>query len=471
MVKNVGDKLVRRTRASLVLVDDEEGMCRALGKYLTTEDYEVAAFSDPAAAIEAIRSKPPDVVITDMMMPGLTGMDVLRAARQASEETSVIVMTGYGSIEGAIGAMKEGAFDYVTKPLNMAALLEVIAKACRHNRLVQENEALGETLNKSGEHEFVGESPAVREVLATVAKVAPTDAPVLIWGESGTGKELIARAVHNGSPRRKKRFVAINCASIPENLIESELFGYEKGAFTGADRTKMGLMELAHDGTLFLDEIGELPVGLQTKLLRVLQEHEIQRVGAVRTTPVDFRLVAATNRNLQEAIERKEFREDLFYRIGVITVDLPPLRERTGDIKLLVDHFLIRARRTLKRPNLMVSPEALTALENYRYPGNVRELQNVLERMFVLSDQDMLTLEDVPADIRTAAVGEGGAPSSATPGAAVDYREAKDRFERDYLVRLISEAGGNISEAARMSGISRRHLYEKIEKLGIRTDR
>ena len=471
MVKNANDDRARRTRASLVLVDDEEGMCRALGKYLTTEEYEVAAFSDPAKAIEAIRAKPPDVVITDMMMPGLTGMDVLRAARKACEETSVIVMTGYGSIEGAIGAMKEGAFDYVTKPLNMQALLEVIAKACRHNRLVQENEALGETLSRTGENEFVGASPAVTEVLATVAKVAPTDAPVLIWGESGTGKELIARAVHAGSPRRKKRFVAINCASIPESLIESELFGYEKGAFTGADRTKLGLMELAHEGTLFLDEIGELPVGLQTKLLRVLQEREIQRVGAVRTTPVDFRLVAATNRDLKEAIERKEFREDLFYRIGVITVDLPPLRERAGDVKLLVDHFVSRARRSMKRPALEVSPEALAALEGYRYPGNVRELQNVLERMFVLSDNDTIKLEDVPVDIREVGARSGSQPSSAAAGAAVDYREAKDNFERDYLVRLINDAGGNISEAARMSGISRRHLYEKIEKLGIRTER
>ncbi len=471
MVKNANDDRARRTRASLVLVDDEEGMCRALGKYLTMEEYEVAAFSDPAKAIEAIRAKPPDVVITDMMMPGLTGMDVLRAARKACEETSVIVMTGYGSIEGAIGAMKEGAFDYVTKPLNMQALLEVIAKACRHNRLVQENEALGETLSRTAENEFVGASPAVKEVLATVAKVAPTDAPVLIWGESGTGKELIARAVHAGSPRRKKRFVAINCASIPETLIESELFGYEKGAFTGADRTKLGLMELAHEGTLFLDEIGELPVGLQTKLLRVLQEREIQRVGAVRTTPVDFRLVAATNRDLKEAIERKEFREDLFYRIGVITVDLPPLRERVGDVKLLVEHFVRRARRSMKRPDLEVSPEALAALEGYRYPGNVRELQNVLERMFVLSDNDTIKLEDVPADIREVGARSGAQASSAAAGAAVDYREAKDRFERDYLVRLINDAGGNISEAARMSGISRRHLYEKIEKLGIRTER
>ena len=458
------------TGASIVLVDDEENMCRALGKYLSTENYRVSAFSDPAEAIAAIRANPPDVVITDMKMPALTGMDVLAAARAADEATSVILMTGYGTIEGAIEAMKLGAFDYVTKPVNMGGLLETIGKACEHKRLREENTALGETLARTGAGEFVGDSPGVREMLATVAKVAPTDAPVLIRGESGTGKELIANAVHAGSPRRRKRFVAINCASIPETLIESELFGYEKGAFTGADRTKLGLIELAHEGTLFLDEIGELPLGLQSKLLRALQEREIQRVGAVRTIPVDFRLVAATNRDLMQAIARREFREDLYYRIGVITVELPPLREHPEDVPLLVEHFLARARRAMNRPGLAITPGALAALGGYHYPGNVRELQNVVERMIVLCDNDRIELTDVPADIR-GAQDHPAAPAPAGDADTVDYREAKDRFEREYLLGVIAAAKGNISEAARMSGISRRHFYEKLEKLGIRTDR
>ena len=369
--------------------------------------------------------------------------------------------------------MKLGAFDYVTKPVNMAGLLETIGKACEHKRLREENTALGETLARTGAGEFVGDSPGVREMLATVAKVAPTDAPVLIRGESGTGKELIANAVHASSPRRRGRFVAINCASIPETLIESELFGYEKGAFTGADRTKLGLIELAHEGTLFLDEIGELPPPLQSKLLRALQEREIQRVGAVRTIPVDFRLVAATNRDLIQAIARREFREDLYYRIGVITVELPPLREHPEDVPLLVEHFLARARRAMNRPGLAITPDALAALAAYHYPGNVRELQNVVERMIVLCEDNLIGLADVPADIRGAhdRPPAGAAPAAPPDADTVDYREAKDRFEREYLLGVIAAAKGNISEAARLSGISRRHFYEKLEKLGIRTDR
>jgi DNA-binding NtrC family response regulator len=458
------------TRGTVVLVDDEEQMCRAVTKYLTMEKYEVAAFSRPGDAVDHIRRNPPDVVVTDMMMPELSGMDVLRAARDADESTSVVVMTGYGTIEGAIEAMRAGAFDYVTKPVNMSALLGTIGKAVERRRQIEESESLTETLMRraGGEGRIIGESPQMRELMALVAKVAPTDTPVLIRGESGTGKELIANALHQSSPRRKRRFVAINCASIPETLLESELFGHEKGAFTGADKTKPGLIELADGGTLFLDEIGELPLSLQAKLLRALQEREIQRVGAVRAIPVDFRLVAATNRDLQAAMSAREFRQDLYFRLNVITLDLPPLRAREGDLTLLVEHFLERARRALRRPALSISPEALAALGRHGYPGNIRELQNVMERMTVLCDGDRIELKDVPAEIRGNAA--GGAARDAER-AAVEYKDAKDRFERDYLVRMVDAAKGNISEAARLSGISRRHFYEKMEKLGIRMDK
>ncbi len=460
-------------RARIVLVDDEENMCRAIAKYLSTENYAVEAHSRPQAAVDAIRARPPDVVITDMRMPGLTGLDVLRATREADPATAVIVMTGYGTIEGAIDAMRGGAFDYMTKPVTMSALLEAIARACeqragREGAGPSPAEAAGTAVY--GQPEFIGQSPGILELHSLVEKVAPTDTPVLIRGESGTGKELVANAIHNRSPRARRRFVAINCASIPETLIESELFGYEKGAFTGADRPKPGLIETAHGGTLFLDEIGELPPGLQAKLLRALQEREIQRVGAVRSTPVDFRLVAATNRDLREMMDRREFRPDLYYRLSVISVELPPLRERKGDVPLLVAHFLEQARGGTRRAPVPIDADALAALENYWWPGNVRELQNVLERMMVLCDSGRITLKDVPAEVRAAADARS-ADIMTAPVETMEYKDAKDRFEREYLLRVIEAARGNISEAARLSGISRRHFYEKIEKLGIQIER
>jgi DNA-binding NtrC family response regulator len=385
----------------------------------------------------------------------------------------VIVMTGYGTIEGAIDAMRGGAFDYMTKPVTMSALLEAIALACEQRAGRESAPASPREPGDGGtspQPEFIGRSPRILELHGLVDKVAPTDTPVLIRGESGTGKELVANAIHNRSPRARRRFVAINCASIPETLLESELFGYEKGAFTGADRPKPGLIEMAHEGTLFLDEIGELPLALQSKLLRALQEREIQRVGAVKSTPVDFRLVAATNRDLREMMDRREFRPDLYYRLSVISVELPPLRERKGDVPLLVAHFLEQVRGGMRRAPIPIDPDALVALENYWWPGNVRELQNVLERMMVLCDSGRITLKDVPAEVRAAADAKS-ADIMTSPGETLEYKDAKDRFEREYLLRVIEAARGNISEAARLSGISRRHFYEKIEKLGIQIER
>jgi DNA-binding NtrC family response regulator len=456
------------THASIIVIDDEENMCKILHKILSLEQYKVACFTDARQALEAIRRSPPDLVLTDIRMPAMSGMDVLTATKAASSRTNVLMLTAFGTIEGAIDAMRAGAFDYITKPFKTDELLVTIARALEHGRLVAENESLSETLRRqTAASTIIGESAPLREVLAMVAKVAPTDAAVLIRGESGTGKELVAKAIHQASPRHKRRFVAINCASIPEPLLESELFGHEKGAFTGADRTKLGMFELAHDGTLLLDEIGELPLVLQSKLLRVLQEQEIQRVGGVQTIPVNVRLLAATNRDLKAAIEKKEFRADLFYRLNVISITLPPLRDRREDIGVLAQFCLERSRKKIGKPRVEISEEALLALERYDYPGNVRELENIIERMVVLADDDRIGVEDLPADVREPQRVGGGRVDAGS----IEYKDAKDSFEREYLLRVINAARGNISEAARLSGISRRHFYEKLERLNIKTER
>lgn len=474
--------------ATVVIIDDEENMGLILSRILKMEGYHVTAFSDPTKGVDHIKKTPPDLVITDMRMPGLTGMDVLKASREASSETNVIVMTGYATVEKAVECMRAGAFDYITKPFKTDELLITVAKAVENTHLVRENVSLSETLNRQwgiDDVPMIGESPAMKQVDNMIHLAAPTDSAVLIRGESGTGKEIVAKSLHHLSPRRNKRYVAINCASIPENLLESQLFGHEKGAFTGADRTKAGLIELAHGGTLFLDEIGELPLALQAKLLRVLQEREIQRVGGLHPISVDIRLVAATNRSLRRAIAEKEFREDLYYRLNVIEIKLPPLRERTGDVPMLVEHFIEKISRRMNRPPPSIAPEAVEALEDYAFPGNVRELENIIERCIVLCSQNSIELEDIPPDIRravqygldrNAALHDSGGFTAVTPemeAAAkteqeTDFRTARDNFERDFLQKALSAAKGNVSEASRMTGLSRRHFYEKLEKLGIR---
>ncbi|MBX7244765.1 MAG: sigma-54 dependent transcriptional regulator [Candidatus Sumerlaeaceae bacterium] len=459
---------VPRPRATIVVVDDEENMGKILTKILGNEGFHVTAFHRPAEAMAHITKHPPDLVLTDMKMPDHTGMDVLKAAKGANPHTGVVVMTAYGTIEGGVEAMREGAYDYVTKPFKTDELVMTLVKALERSHMGRENESLAETLRRTSDAPpIVGESTAMKAVAAMVAKIAPTDAAVLIRGESGTGKELVAKAIHKASPRAGKRFVAINCASIPETLLESELFGHERGSFTGADRQKLGLVELAHEGTLFLDEIGDLPLSLQAKLLRVLQEREIQRVGGVQTIPVDIRLLAATHRDLRAAMEARQFRPDLFFRLDVISVALPPLRERTGDVPLLASFFLDQATRRMRKPAMTIAPEAMAALEKYGYPGNVRELENIIERMAVLCDGAEITLADIPGDIRV----KSGVKFPAVGSQGAEYKGAKDKFEREYFLRLLDAAKGNISEAARMSGVSRRHLHEKLVKLGLRADR
>jgi DNA-binding NtrC family response regulator len=449
--------------SSVVVVDDEEGMCTILKKVLSQEGALVETFTQPRLALEFIEKHGADVVVTDLKMPELSGMDILRRVRQLIPATNVVLITAHATVDNAIEAIREGAYDYLTKPFKLDELVFTVARAAERKRLEEKNEA--RTLEPT---ELVGNSPQIREVRTLIAKVAPTDAPVLLRGESGTGKELAARALHRQSPRAGKPFVAINCASIPESLLESELFGYEKGAFTGAERTKMGLVEVAHGGTLFLDEIGDLPLTLQAKVLRMLQEHEIQRVGGLQPIHVDVRLIAATNRDLEEAMRNRSFRSDLYYRLNVISIELPPLREREGDLPILLEYLAAKIAKKLQRDIPVFSSEAVQALQRYPFPGNVRELENLVERLLILCDKPEITFDDLPADVR-----EAGAPSRKTPSSLtfdvsqLDYRAARDAFEEMYFRQLLEVTRGNVSEAARISGISRRHIYEKFERYGI----
>jgi len=477
-------------RGAVTVIDDEENMCKILTRFLQLEGYGVSTFIDPREAVAHIEREPPDVVLTDIRMPHMTGEEVLRRVREMDSDIAVVIITAYGTIQGAVEALKRGAYDYITKPFQMDDILLTVARALETRRLRQENRLLSETLGRSAtaESDLVGDSVEMVEVRRLIDKIAPSDSAVLIVGESGTGKELVARAIHRGSKRRDERFVPINCASIPEHLMESELFGYERGAFTGAARTKMGLMELASGGTLFLDEIGDLPLALQAKLLRSLQEREIQRVGGLRNIPIDIRLLAATNRDLLKAIETEQFRRDLFYRLNVISIQLPPLRRRSGDIRQLAQYFVDRY--AAKRgKTISITERALGRLEGYRWPGNVRELENIIERTVVLLDGESIDEVDLPADL----AGFGTPrPSSATPtpgptapqtpeealstaagqlvSQAVDYRDARDRFEREYLVHMLLQCGGSVTETARRTGMSRRNLYEKFDKLNISLD-
>ncbi len=457
------------SKGAIAVIDDEPNMGRILTKILRMEGYHVVAFTDPTEALAELRNVQPDIVLTDVRMPEMDGMQVLRAIKQEMPQTQVLMMTAYGTVEGVKEALREGALDYVSKPFKTDELLLTLQKAMEHKRVVEENVSLTEVIKRTAPPElFIGEDPKMVEIRQLIRRLAPTESAVLIRGESGTGKEIVARAIHNHSGR-KGRFVPINCASIPENLMESELFGYEPGAFTGADQRKLGLIELASGGTLFLDEVGELPLSLQVKLLRVLQEREIQRVGGLRAIPVDIRLLAATNRNLKQAIEEGRFRPDLYFRLNVINIRIPALRERVEDISLLADHFLRRFSVKMNRPDIEISADAMRALDRYSWPGNVRELENVIERTVVLSEGPKIEIQDIPPDILGKGTPPLGFPS--IPAAGLDpnasYRDARNEFEHAYIENLLIQARGNVAEAARVSGISRRNFYEKIERLRI----
>lgn len=447
----------------VLIIDDEENMCKILAKLLKLEGFRTDFFTNPLDAIENLNNINPDVIVTDIKMPQMTGLKLLEKIKEINPSIIVIMMTAYGTIETAIEAIRLGAFHYITKPFNTDELVLIINKSLEHKKLKEENISLSEQIS----HQMlspliIGEDPSVIEINKLIEKIANTDSSVLITGKSGTGKELVAKSIHTSSLRNIHRFVAINCASIPENLIESELFGYEKGAFTGADKRKIGLIELAHKGTLFLDEIGDLPLSLQSKILRVLQEREIQRVGGLDSIKVDIRLIAATNIDLERAIETKEFRQDLFYRLNVITIKIPPLRERKQDIKLLAEYFVKKCGVNIGKPNIKISSDALKILSEYHWPGNVRELENIIERMMVLTDKNIITQQDIPLDII-----QQKSPLDKKFVGDDDYKTTKYSFEKEYFTNLLKKTNGNVTEAANIAGISRRHFYEKMEKLDL----
>jgi DNA-binding NtrC family response regulator len=457
------------TKPRVLIIDDEPDVVANWARLLGREAYPCITATDGERALALLEKERPEIVLTDLKMPRVDGMHVLARARELDPDTVVIMITGHGTIESAVDAMRAGAFDYLLKPLPSNDVLRLaVERAAERRRLVEENRRLREPLaSRVGFDQVVGTSPAMEAVFDLVRKAARSDANILIQGESGTGKELIARAIHAQSPRAEEVFVPLDCAALPDTLLESELFGHERGAFTGADRTKPGMIEVADRGTLFLDEIGELPQALQAKLLRALQERQIRRVGATRFVNVDVRLVSATNRDIVELVRKGQFREDLFYRVNVIRIALPPLKERTGDVALLTHHFLRRYGRNRDHPLDGIEPDALARLEAYPWPGNVRELQNVIERACVLADEPMVRVRDLPDYVRGR-----GHPAPAIPGKDLPLAEAREAwlgaFAHEYLTDLLRRHAGNITQAAKTAGVDRKTLHRLLAKHGIK---
>jgi two-component system response regulator HydG len=440
---------------TLLVVDDERSNVESLEKIFVREGMRVLTAHDAKQALEQVRTHRVHVVLTDLMMPGTTGLELLRAVKQLSPEVEVVLMTAYGSVETAVSAMREGAYDFVEKPLKRVSIVKSVRKAAEKQRLVAENQSLKNEIKLLTKREIVGNSPALRRVVDVATQAAPSMATVLVLGESGTGKELFARYIHDKSARAKGPFVAVNCAAIPETILESELFGHERGAFTGAIAKKEGRFAKAAGGTLFLDEIGELSPAVQVKLLRVLQEGEYEPVGG-NTVKADVRLVAATNRDLQAEVQAGRFREDLFYRLNVIAITAPALRARREDIPLLVDHFLGLYCAKNGRPRLKITRGALERMLDYAWPGNVRELENVIERAVVLSRSAELGEQDLPDTIRNAtpqAVSTLGFPIG-TPLAEIELRVIRE---------TLRHTKGDKSLAAQLLGISTRTIYRKLD--------
>jgi two-component system response regulator PilR (NtrC family) len=454
--------------ASILVVDDEGSMREFLEILLAKQGHRVSTAADVAGALRRAGERVLDLVITDLRLGADSGLDVLRGVKERSAATEVVMVTAFATTENAIQAMKLGAYDYVLKPFKVDELLLVVQKALERRSLVQENRVLRHKVGRArGGTAILGRSAAIEEVRSLVEKVGPTRSTVLITGESGTGKEVIARAIHERGDRRDQPFVPINCGAIPEGLIESELFGHERGSFTGASDTKVGLFEVAGSGTLFLDEVAELPPHLQVKLLRALQERKIRRVGGKGDIAVDARILAATNRDLQEEVGAGRFREDLFYRLNVIQIRMPALRDRREDVPLFVAHFLAGFAVESGKPEMRLSPEAERRLAEYDYPGNVRELANVVERAVTLADGPELGVADLPPALRGPAEAppQPGCPD--LPDAGVDLQGHLDAIERRLLEQALARAGGVKTEAARLLSLTFRSLRYRLAKFGI----
>ena len=448
---------------TVLVVEDEDKLRRVLELQLTGAGFEVLKAGTAEEGLK--HAGEADVILTDLLLPGMTGIEMIQALRRQNSHTPVIVMTAVGTVENAVEAMRAGATDFLPKPFSLDHLMTVVSKALEVAALRHENRELKEALgHKYDVGNMIGRSAAMQEIFGTVMRVAPTRATVLLAGESGTGKDMIARAIHQNSPRRDRPFVKINCTALPENLMESELFGYEKGAFTGANITKLGKFEQADTGTVFLDEIGDVPAPIQVKLLRVLQEREFERLGSNKVRTIDVRVVAATNVDLREALEQGTFREDLYYRLNVMPINIPPLRERKADIPFLADFFVRKLAPEMGSPVEKISDEGMEKLVNYYWPGNVRELQNVVERSLVLATQRELGAGDIKLEtLRSkAAANAGGGSNDFLPDG-----ETLEQHEQRLIREALRRANGNKSQAARLLGLTRNALRYRLAQIGI----
>jgi DNA-binding NtrC family response regulator len=449
-------------KPSILIVEDEAKMRRLLELQLGDEGFVAQSAPDAEAGLQMLGKQPYDLIVTDFKLPGMSGLEFLQAVRRTDANVPVIIMTAYGTVESAVEAMKAGANDYVLKPFSLAELVLVIRKELGAQQLREENRTLREALGVKYKYDnIVADSKKMQAVLALVERVARSNATVLIGGESGVGKDLVARAIHQHSQRAAGPFVKINSTAIPETLLESELFGYEKGAFSGATASKPGKFELADKGTLFLDEIGDVPPAIQVKLLRVLQEREFERLGGTKTLKVDVRLIAATNRDLRAALEEGTFREDLYYRLNVVAIDIPPLRDRKEDVPGLVNFFLKKFAREMEKPAHTITPEAMKLLVDFHWPGNVREVENVIQRAVTLSSGSALDVSDIQLDAPVARPNAGGSSQLLPAGMTLD------QWEEEAIREALRQANGNKSQAARALGLSRNALRYRLSKMGV----
>jgi two-component system nitrogen regulation response regulator NtrX len=443
---------------TILVADDEAGIRDSLRRLLEYEKYNVVLAEDGQTALQKTDTEVIDLVLLDIKMPGMDGMEVLTRLQESRSDLPVVIISGHGTIQTAVEATRLGAFDFIEKPIDADRILLVIRNGLEQRKLLRENISLREEIERKTQ--IIGEHPQMLAIMETLQKVAPTNARVLIMGENGTGKELVARAIHDMSARASEAFVEVNCAAIPEELIESELFGHEKGAFTGAVARRIGKFQMADGGTLFLDEVGDMSPSAQAKVLRVLQEAQFERVGGTQTTRVDVRVIAATNKDLAEEAQSGVFREDLFYRLNVVPITIPPLRKRISDLPALVGYFLESTANELGQRPKKLSQRAMTALKEYSWPGNIRELENLIERLVILNPQATIDVDDLPAM----------GPAKNVEQAYFDketYTEFKDAMEKDFFVQKLKTYGYNVSKTARRLGMQRSNLYKKLEKYGI----
>lgn len=463
---------------SILIIDDEESIRSTLSQALRDEGYQVSSAASGMDGLDSIRHQRPDVILLDIWMPGMDGLEVLKQIKADWPDLAVVMMSGHGNIETAVKATKLGAFDFAEKPLSLEKILVLIQNASSIQDLARENQALRKQVQKS--YSLLGNSLTMKQIQELIRRVAPTTGSVLITGENGTGKELIAHNIHALSPRFSKAFVEVNCAAIPEELIESELFGHEKGAFTGATQLRRGKFDLANGGTLFLDEIADMSLKTQAKILRILQEQKFERVGGSSTISVDVRIVAATNKDLRTEIQKGNFREDLFYRLNVIPFHVQPLRERKGDIAILAEHFIKEFSNTHGRPVRSITSEAMRLLESYGWPGNVRELRNLMERLVILTPESQAGAPIQPSDLlshlqfeatpSTESIVSSAAPQSVTVGAGKSFKDARSDFEKEFILNTLKQNDWNISKTAAVLGLERSHLHRKIKSYGIETE-